>query len=106
MGVVPLHGRAYSLAFYNVLSNIVVGLAPLVWGPVLDYLDPWRLKWRVWQWNSYSLFYSVLTMIMAVSLFMLRSVAEPQAMTWNAFAKELLVTGPLRSISFLIRKIQ
>jgi hypothetical protein len=43
---------------------------------------------------------------MAVSLFMLRSVAEPQAMTWNAFAKELLVTGPLRSISFLIRKIQ
>jgi MFS family permease len=106
MGIVPAMGRPHFLALYSVASNLTVGLVPLLWGPVMDYLDHWHVAWGYWQWNSYSLFYCTLAFTMGVGLFMLRSVAEPKTMTWDVFMTELLVKTPSRAVSRLIGRLR
>jgi MFS family permease len=106
MGIVPAMGRPHFLALYSVASSLTVGLVPLAWGWVLDYLDHWHAAWGWWQWNSYSLFYCTLAFTMGAGLFMLRSVAEPKAMTWDVFMTELLVKTPGRAVSRLIGRLR
>lgn len=106
MGIVPHMGRPHFLALYSVASNLTVGLVPLAWGPVMDYLDRWHVAWGWWQWNSYSLFYCMLAFTIGVGLFMLRSVVEPVTMTWDVFMTELLVKTPSRAMSRLIGRLR
>jgi MFS family permease len=106
MGIVPAMGRPHFLALYSVASSLTVGLVPLFWGPLMDFLDRWHAAWGWWQWNSYSLFYCALAFTMGVGLFMLRSVAEPKTMTWDVFMTELLVKTPGRAVSRLIGRLR
>ena len=104
MGIVPHMGRPHFLALYSVAGNLTVGLVPLLWGPVMDYLNHWQLAWGYWHWNSYSLLYMVMAFTMGVGLFFLRSVVEPITMTWDVFMTELLVKTPSRALSRLINR--
>lgn len=106
MGIVPHMGRPHFLALYSVASNLTVGLVPLLWGPVMDYLNHWNVAWGIWQWNCYSLFYVTLALTVCLGLFMLRSVVEPITMTWDVFMRELLVNTPSRAVSRLINRLR
>lgn len=106
MGIVPVMGRPHFLALYSVASNLTLGIVPLVWGPIMDYLGHWHVAWGIWQWNSYSLLYCTLTFTMIVGLYALRSVAEPKTMTWDFFMRELLVQTPSRAVSRLIGRMR
>jgi MFS family permease len=106
MGIVPHMGRPHFLALYSVASNLTVGLVPLLWGPVMDFLNRWHYAWGFWQWNSYSLFYCMLAFTIGIGLYMLRSVVEPITMTWDVFMTELLVKTPTRAISRLISRLR
>jgi MFS family permease len=102
MAIVPVMGRPHFLALYSVASNLTVGLVPLVWGVLVDYLEHWHVSWGIWEWNCYSLLYVTLALTIAAGLVALRSVAEPATMTWDVFMTELLVRTPGRGISRLI----
>ncbi len=106
MSIVPHMGRPHFLALYSVASNVTVGLIPLAWGPVMDYLNHWHLSWGLWDWNCFSFFYVILAMTLVVGLVALRSVVEPITMTWDEFMSELLVKTPSRSISRLINRLR
>ena len=106
MSIVPAMGRPHFLALYSVVSNLTLGLVPLIWGPLLDGLENWHLKWGPWHWNCYSLFYFALALTILVALYLLRSVAEPARMTWDVFARELLVETPSRAVSRLIGRLR
>lgn len=106
MGIVPAMGRPHFLALYSVASNLTVGLVPLAWGPIMDHLGTWHTAWGYWQWNSYSLLYTMLTLTIIVGLFALEHVAEPKTMTWNVFMRELLVNTPSRAVSRLVGRIR
>ena len=106
MGIVPVMGRPHFLALYSVASNLSVGLVPLFWGRVMDYLEGWHVAWGYWQWNAYSLLYCTLAFTIIIGLFALRSVAEPETMTWDAFMRELLVKTPSRAVSRLIGRLR
>jgi hypothetical protein len=106
MGIVPVMGRAHFLALYSVASNLTLGIVPLIWGPLLDYLEHWQLAWGIWQWNNYSLLYCVLALTIAAGLGALRALPEPQSMTWDVFMSELLVKTPSRAVSRLIGRLR
>ncbi len=106
MGIVPVMGRAHFLALYSVASNLTLGIVPLVWGPVMDYLDHWHLAWGYWNWNSYSLIYAVLAFTIATGLGFLQVLDEPKKMTWDVFMSELLVKTPSRAVSRLIGRLR
>jgi MFS family permease len=106
MSIVPEMGRAHFLALYSVASNLTLGLVPLLWGPVMDYLAHWHFSWGYWQWNSYSLLYATLACTIVTGLWALRFVEEPKTMTWNVFMHELLVQTPSRGLSRLIGRLR
>jgi len=106
MGIVPHMGRPHFLALYTVASNLTVAFVPLLWGPVMDATKKVTISTGAWQWNSYSIFYCGLVLIMFTGLFLLRSVVEPITMTWDAFMTELLVKTPSRAVSRLIGRLR
>jgi Major Facilitator Superfamily len=106
MGIIPTMGRPHFLALYSVASSLTTGLVPLLWGPVMDYLNHWHVSWGYWQWNVYSLFYCTLISTLVVALFLLRSVEERITITWDVFMTELLVKTPSRAVSRLIGRLR
>lgn len=76
MNIVPKTGRAHFLALYSFTGGITYGLSPLLWGPILDRLAHWEWAWARWHWNSFSLFYLVLTGTMLAAIAMLPLIAE------------------------------
>jgi MFS family permease len=106
MGIVPVMGRPHFLALYSVVGNLTLGLAPLFWGPVMDFLEHWSTAWGPWIWNSYSLLYCTLSFTIIVGLCVLQTLDEPKKMTWDAFIRELLVRTPSRAISRVIGRLR
>jgi hypothetical protein len=106
MGIVPVMGRPHFLALYSVASNLTIGLVPLLWGPVMDYLEAWKVSWGYWNWNSYSLLYSTMACTMIVGLAVLQTLHEPHKMTWDVFMRELLVKTPSRALSRVIGRLR
>jgi MFS family permease len=106
MGIVPAMGRTHFLALYSVAASMAVGLLPLAWGWVIDALSHWNVRWGYWEWNSFSVFYLFTAATMVVALVLLRGVAEPVKMTWDAFARELLFKTPSRALSRLIVRMR
>jgi len=106
MGIVPVMGRPHFLALYTVASNLTIGTVPLIWGPILDYLEKWHVAWGIWNWNCYSLLYAALTFNMLIGLCVLQTLNEPKKMTWDVFISELLVKMPSRAISRVIGRLR
>jgi MFS family permease len=102
MGIVPAMGRPHFLALYSVASSLTIAIVPLMWGPVVDALEDWRVTWGFWNWNIFSIFYLVLALTIAAGLVLLRAVAEPKSLPWDVFMRELLVETPSRAVSRLI----
>jgi MFS family permease len=107
IGIVPVMGRAHFLALYSVGANLTVAFVPLLWGPVFDSLGAWQLAWGRWQWNSFSIFYLSLAVIMLGGLALLRGVHESgEPMDWDDFTRELLVNTPARAVSRVINRFR
>jgi MFS family permease len=106
MSIVPVMGRPHFLALYSVAANVTVGVVPLFWGPVVDYLGKWSAPWGWWTWNSYSLLYCTLSFTIMVGLCVLRTIEEPHKMTWDVFMRELLVKTPSRAISRVVSRLR
>lgn len=106
MGIVPVMGRPHFLALYSVAANMTVGVVPLLWGPVMDYLEHWHVSWGIWNWNSYSLLYSALTFTIIIGVAVLQTLDEPKKMTWDVFMSELLVKTPSRAVSRVIGRLR
>jgi len=101
MGTVPAMGRSHFFALYSVITSLVLGLMPVVWGILLDSIAGWRLTWWHWQWNPYSLLYVGLAIIIASGLSYLKQLSEPKAMPTDEFMRELLINTPSRAITRL-----
>jgi MFS family permease len=106
MGIVPAMGRPHFLALYSVASSLTIAIIPLLWGPVVDGLEGWRVQWGFWNWNTFSIFYLVLVLTIAAGFILLREVPEPKSLPWNVFMRELLVETPSRAVSRLIGRLR
>jgi MFS family permease len=106
MGIIPPMGRPHFLALYSVVSNLTIGLVPLLWGPLIDTLQDWHAAWGFWHWNCYSLLYGVLMLTIMAGLGVLRTLEEPETMTWDVFMRELLVNTPSRAMTRVLGRLR
>lgn len=106
MGIVPAMGRPHFLALYSVASSLTVAIIPLLWGPVVDALEGWRMPWGFWDWNIFSIFYLVLASTIAAGFILLGAVPETKSLPWDVFMRELLVETPSRAVSRLIGRMR
>jgi MFS family permease len=104
MATVPPMGRSHFFALYTVVTSLVSGVFPVLWGILLDTLAGWEASWSQWQWNQYSVSYAAIAIITIVALVFRNRLSEPRAMTSDAFLRELLVETPSRAISRLLAR--
>lgn len=67
MGTVPVMGRNHFFALYLVIGNLTAGLAPILWGLVLDKIGPRQWLSMGVQWNRHSLFFAAISLTSLVA---------------------------------------
>lgn len=96
MAVVPPMGRSHFFALYSVVSNVVLGISPILWGLFIDaflWLDREVAGIGV---NRYSLFFVATALAFGVTAALTRRLEEPEAKSMEALLRDILEQSPLR----------
>lgn len=96
MVLVPAMGRNHFFALFSVVANLTLGLAPILWGLVIDAFGPRQFRWRGLTLNRYSLFFIAVAMMFAVTLAFCRKLEEPKARPMDELLREMLIESPQR----------
>lgn len=96
MAIIPAMGRNHFFAIYSVLGSVSLGLAPILWGLIIDALEPVVVQWAAWEWNRYSLFFAAVGVTFMVALGLGRRLEEPEAGSMEDLLREILIQSPQR----------
>lgn len=96
MATVPVMGRNHFFAIFSVLANVTLGLAPILWGLVIDGIGPTEVHWAGLDWNRYSIFFIASAAGMLLTLLLAGRLIEPQAARMDALLREILLHSPQR----------
>lgn len=96
MAVIPPMGRNHFFALYSVISNVTLGLAPVGWGLLIDYVGKWQGHWLGLNWNQFTIFYTLALGMFALGLVLAGKLHEPKAASLEALLTEFLVVTPQR----------
>jgi len=97
MAVVPAMGRNHFFALFSVVANLTLGIAPVLWGLLIDAFGQRRLVCFGFEWNRFSLFYLLVTLAYVVTFTLCRRLDEPQAGRVDDLLRDLLAQTPLKS---------
>lgn len=97
MSVVPPMGRAHFFAIYSVATNLSLGVAPVLWGLVIDAFGTRRFVWQGLELNRYSCFFALVLVAMTVTFVLSRRLEEREAGRVEALLRGLLNQMPLPS---------
>ncbi len=96
MAVIPVMGRNHFFALYSVLGNVVLGLAPIGWGLLIDAVGAHSPIWLGLSWNRYTVFFAAVAFTFLVALTLARRLEEPQAASMEELLREILIESPQR----------
>jgi MFS family permease len=96
MIVVPAMGRNHFFALYSVLSNLALGLAPILWGLLIDAVGTREFQWLGITCNRYTVFFAAAALVFAITFFLTRRLEEPQAASMEELLREILIENPHR----------
>ncbi len=96
MTVIPPMGRNHFFALYSVASNVTLGLAPVAWGLLIDYVGGWRGQALGLNWNQFTIFYALALAVFGLGLVLAGKLHEPKAGSLEALLTEFLVATPQR----------
>jgi MFS family permease len=96
MAIIPTMGRSHFFAIYSVVLNVTLGLAPILWGLMIDALNPLTLVWHGFEWNRYSVFFVAVALAFLVTLALARRLEEPAAVRMEDLLREILIQSPQR----------
>jgi MFS family permease len=100
MAIVPHVGRNHFFALFSVIGSVALGLAPMVWGLLLDALGLWQATALGLVWNRFSVFFVAVGLVMISTLLLARQLDEPEAASLDELLREVLIESPQR---FLVR---
>ncbi len=96
MAVIPVMGRNHFFAIYSVVSNVVLGLAPIGWGVLIDAVGQRHPVWLGLEWNRFTVFFAAASIAFAVMLLLTRKLEEPEAASFEDLLREILIQSPQR----------
>jgi len=98
MALVPVMGRNHFFALYSVISSLALGVAPVLWGLLIDVIGTRAFAGVRFEWNRYSIFFVAVAIVFAFTLALARRLEEPKAASIDALLRELLVDAPQRAL--------
>lgn len=96
MAIIPPMGRNHFFALYSVFSNVTLGLAPVGWGLLIDFIGNWQGRYLGLEWNQYTVFFALAMVMFSAGLVLAGKLHEPKAADLEAVLNELLVAAPQR----------
>lgn len=96
MALVPVMGRNHFFALFSVIGSLALGVAPVLWGLLIDVVGARTFAGPHFEWNRYSIFFMAVAAAFAITLMMARKLEEPKAASIEALLHELLVDAPQR----------
>lgn len=92
----PAMGRTHFFALFSVVANVTLGLAPVLWGLVIDSFGGLDARWHGFVWNRYSIFYIGCISLFLASVILMRRLVEPEAARVEELIREIVVSSPQR----------
>jgi MFS family permease len=96
MAIVPAMGRNHFFALYSVITNLALGLAPVLWGLVIDAVGQRQFQFTGLLWNNYTVFFAGAALAFAVTFILSRRLEEPHAASLETLLREVLIQNPQR----------
>ena len=96
MVLAPQMGRSHFFALFSVVQNVVLGLAPVGWGFLIDCVGARTWTFNNFEVNRYSLFFLLASVCFGATLYLTHKIEEPKARQMDELVKELLVQSPIR----------
>jgi MFS family permease len=100
MAIIPHLGQNHFFALFSVIGSMALGVAPIVWGVLLDAVGSWRVTLLHFEWNRFSLFFIGAALVMCTTLWLGQRLEEPEAASLDELLREILIESPQR---FLVR---
>ena len=100
MAIIPSMGRNHFFAIYSVVGNVTLGLAPVAWGLLIDAIGARSPHWLGIDWNRFTIFFAAAMAVYVGTLYFVRKLDEPEAVSMEELLKEILIHSPQR---FLVR---
>ena len=92
----PVMGRTHFFAIFSVVANVTLGLAPVLWGLVIDSFATTNYLIGEVTLNRYSIFYLSCMVVFGITTILMRRVDEPKAARVEELIREILVNSPQR----------
>ena len=96
MAIIPPMGRNHFFALYSVFANVVLGLAPIGWGLLIDAVGGWEGHALGLAWNRYTVFFATALAVFAGTFVLARRLEEPKAASLEDLLTEILIASPQR----------
>jgi len=96
MVVIPETGRGHFFALYSVVGSVALGLAPVMWGLLIDALKELHFLWRGFEWNQFSVFFAAAGAAFIVALTLCRRLEEKHAAPMEDLLRDILIHSPQR----------
>jgi len=96
MAIIPAMGRNHFFVLYSVFANVSLGVAPMVWGLIIDLIGERQFNFLGLNWNHYTIFYSLVLLMFVAALLMARRLHEPKAASFEALITVILIESPQR----------
>jgi len=96
MVISPQMGRTHFFAIFSVVANLTLGLAPILWGLIIDLFGLLNYQTGPFTFNRYSIFYLGTALVFLITIIYKRRLEEPKAAPMEDMIREILVSSPQR----------
>lgn len=101
MVITPQMGRTHFFALYSVVANSSLGLAPILWGIMIDFFAKTEFTAQGLYWNRYTFFFLGAEIAFIITLFLKFKLEEKSAGKVEDLMREILLTAPQRLLAKL-----
>jgi MFS family permease len=105
MLIAPAMGRDHFFAIFSVVANVTLGIAPVLWGFLIDAIGDRHATWHGLEWNRYSIFFALVAASFVVALLLARRLEEPKAGRFEDVLREVLIASPQRLVLRLMVRL-
>lgn len=99
MNTMPSMGRSHFFAFFSVITSLGAGLAPILWGMMIDALNHLDRATGPLNWNKYSVYYLAVLVITIFTWAFVFFLHEKESPAGRLSIRDLLLTMKLKRLS-------
>ena len=81
---------------YSVFASVSLGLAPILWGLVIDLIGNREGSFAGLNWNHYTIFFALVTLVFGAALVLALKLHEPKAASLEKLLNDILRDSPQR----------